>query len=210
MKEWLKAASPEDVGKFYDDQYSRDGFDALSKGRWIEIVEKLIEKGGAFSKRKRLLEAGCGHGQFLSEVCDDLECVGIDVSAEAIKLARERLGEDAVLINGPMEDLPDRWNLGVFDYVVSFGALEHTMNPKKCFDNLLAMTKPGGIVFVIVPLEFEDCFKYIRDEKIQSTNERFAGPLEWLDYFGNRQESWWMMGPEEMQDIAIITRKEAK
>lgn len=207
MKEWLKADSPADVGKFYDEQYRRDGLNALSKGDWHEIISKLIEVGGSFSKNKRLLEAGCGHGEFLSNICEEVDCVGIDISAVACQLAQKRLGEDAEILHMGMEDLGGLFT--TFDYVVSFGAIEHTMNPRKCFDNLLNLVKPGGVLYVLVPLDFEDCFRYIRQEAIQKTNERFATAEEWLEYFGNKQESWFIVGGNaETKDLAIIVRKE--
>ena len=206
MIEWLKAESPYDVGRFYDAKYARDGAQALSRGYWEDMISMIRLHGGPFDQKKRLLDAGCGHGQFLSEVCDDLECVGIDVSAKAVGLAEERLGENAEIINMAME------NLGVlfseFDYIVSFGAIEHTMNPKRCFDNLMCLLKPEGIILITVPLEFEDPLRYIRGEENQKTNERFATVNEWLDYFGNKHESWSIIGTGEIKDLAIITRKE--
>lgn len=206
MIEWLKAKSPADVGKFYDIKYKAAGFDALSRGEWWDIVAKLEERGGGFSKSKTLLEAGCGHGQFLEEVCESLECTGIDVSAEAVRLARERLGEDAEVINMAMEDLGGLH--GKFDYIVSFGAIEHTMNPRAVFDALFGLLKPGGIILVTVPLQFDDCLRYIRDEVVQETNERFGTAEEWLDKFGNREEEFFILGEGESRDIGIIARKE--
>lgn len=206
MIEWLKAESPADVGKFYDAKYETDGCEALSRGHWKDIIDMLRLHGGPLDRKKRLLEAGCGHGQFLSAVCDDVDCVGIDVSATAVRLAHERLGEDAEIINMAMEDLGGLF--GQFDYVVSFGAIEHTMDPQRCFQNLFNILKPGGVLLVTVPLEFEDSLRYIRGEKNQKTNERFATAGEWLDYFGNKHEAWSIIGDGEMRDLAIIARKE--
>lgn len=205
MKEWLKAESPADVGRFYDAKYRIDGVDALSRGHWKDIIDALILKGGQFNKKKRLLEAGCGHGQFIAAVCDDLECVGIDVSAEAVRLAQKRLGEDAEIINMAMEDLGGLF--GLFDYAVSFGAIEHTMDPKRCLNNLMSLLKQNGVLLITVPLDFEDRFRYIEQEPNQKTNERFATEAEWLDYFGSTQESWFVIGSGEIRDLAIIFRK---
>lgn len=206
MKEWLKAESPADVAKFYDSKYATDGTNALTRGHWKDIIDMLIAYGGPFSRKKRLLEAGCGHGEFLAEVCDDLECVGIDVSSVATRLAQARLGEDATIVHMPMEELGEPF--GIFDYVVSFGAIEHTMDPKKCFGTLFNLLRPGGVMIVTVPLDFEDSLRYIRGEANQKTNERFANALEWLDYFGGRQEACSIIGTGEMKDLAIISRKE--
>lgn len=206
MKEWLKAESPADVGRFYDAKYAAAGTEALSRGHWEDMINALILHGGPFDRKKSLLDAGCGHGEFLNEVCDDLDCIGIDVSAAATRLASARLGEDAEIIHMAMEDLGALYHK--FDYVVSFGAIEHTMNPKRSFENLFNLLKPGGILLVTVPLEFEDSLRYIRGEANQKTNERFADASEWLTYFGNRQEAWFIIDEGEMRDLAIIVRKE--
>lgn len=207
MKEWLKADSPADVGKFYDDQYRKGGFDALSKGDWGEIIGLIEMHGGKFTKEKKLLEAGCGHGQFLSAVCDLVDASGFDVSQVAVDLANKRLGDKAHVSNLRMESIGFDND---FDYVVSFGAIEHTMDPKVCFDNLLTAVKPGGILVILVPLEFEDCFRYIRGETIQKTNERFGTEKEWMDLFGNKHEAWHVVGNTEMKDLILVIRKETK
>src|SRR5215471_14813178 len=79
---------------------------------------------------ERVLEIGCGTG------CDLLQfakhgaiAVGIDITPEHIRLARERVGTLAQVVdgNGTSVPFPD----GSFDYVYSHGVLHHLDQPKR-------------------------------------------------------------------------------
>ncbi len=38
----------------------------------------------------------------------------------------------------------------IFDFVFCEGVLHHTVDPEKCFSNLVSLLKPGGMIYVVV------------------------------------------------------------
>ena len=210
MKQWLMAERTEDVGRFYDEHYLKDGAISFTEDRTsvIDILKRFsvpYAKEG-FTKSQRLLDAGCGNGQFIETMCEHVFCVGVEVSKAAFYIATDKLGGRAYIFDTPIENIPSDW-IGTFDYVTCLGVLEHTMDPRKCFSKLMDCLKPGGILLVTVPLDFNDCFRYIIAERNQKTNERFASVDEWREYFGIAEEAFSIIGEGETKHVALVYEK---
>ena len=101
---------------------------------------------------KRVLDMGCGTGEYaLWYAMNGAQSVtGIDLSDGSLSLARQRKEESRVdnaefvkmdILNC---SLPDNH----FDYSFSVGVLHHTGAPERGFEQLVRVTKPGGIVIV--------------------------------------------------------------
>lgn len=181
MKEWLKAVDRENVKTFYDDKYKKHGLDLFQGGNWEKYRSILENAGGKFYPQKKLADFGCGHGEFLSSLREDVTRYGFEISPEAVRLAGDRLRGIFFIYNLGIEDARrGEWR---FDYVTCFGVLEHTMNPKECFDNLYSLLNSNGCLLITVPLEFEGCFSSLMDEPNKTTNERFMTSEEWIDLF---------------------------
>lgn len=213
MKEHLGASSHQDVGKFYDEHYIASGDGAFSEDR-TKIVQLLKEFSmpPELGKGMRLLDAGCGNGQFIEYVCDRLDCVGIEVSEVAFLISIKKLdgkSGKAEIHRMSIDEIPDSW-FGTFDYVTSLGVIEHTMNPRLCKAILARCLKTGGILLITVPIEFPNCFRYLSGEKNLETNERFATVDEWRDYLGGDEESFEIIGDGETKHLALIYRKREK
>lgn len=210
MKEWLAATHISDVGEFYDGIYDRSGGEAFIEDR--DPIIDILRKNSSKAEQPRnldLLDAGCGSGNFIEAVLskgilsgDTICCVGIETSKRAFAVALNKL-KGATIEPYAIESIPKEW-FGGFDYVTSLGVLEHTMNPRACFSILMQCLKRGGMLLITVPLEFEDCLSSLRNEPNQKTNERFMAHSEWLDYFGNQEESSVVL---ESNHVAIIYRR---
>jgi ubiquinone/menaquinone biosynthesis C-methylase UbiE len=88
---------------------------------------------GEWFKGKTCLDVGCGSGWAIA----------------SLRLVRERLaGEECGdrLVSASVLDLPFRSNS--FDFVHCNGVLHHTLAPRKGFDELVRVTRPGGTMFV--------------------------------------------------------------
>jgi methionine biosynthesis protein MetW len=90
----------------------------------FRIFADLIEDGTS------VLDIGCGSGvflQFLAQNKEDVKAFGIDVSAEAVRRAREKGVNSAV---GDVTDAEFQLD-DVYDYIVLSEILEHIPNPEE-------------------------------------------------------------------------------
>lgn len=181
MKEWLKAESFEDVAKFYDPKYIKNGIENFKADR--EWIVQLIEKhGGKIDTSKNVLDAGCGHGEFIAALKGVPVCLGIDVSHEALRLATDRNIENTIFIQMAIEEITSGLQ-DHFDVVTCLGALEHCKDIVGCFKVLLLTVKKSGILFLQMPLYYEGVMDSLNQESNQKTNERFASMEEWIELF---------------------------
>lgn len=103
----------------------------------------------------RVLDAGCGTGvgtEYLVHLNPQAEVVGIDLSAGALAVARERCqrsGADRATFHHlslfDVEQLP-----GEFDLINCVGVLHHTIDPIRGIQKLAAKLAPGGIMHIFV------------------------------------------------------------
>lgn len=102
---------------------------------------------------KRLLDLGCGTGEYSKELKKaGFECVGADINAEYVRLARER-GVEAYEI-GDKLPFPDR----SFDTVLLFEVLEHAADP----DTLLAEARRVARRNVLITVPDNTAFVRLR------------------------------------------------
>ncbi len=97
----------------------------------------------------RVLDVGCGAGEFLSQVKLETGCAvdGLDLSEAAAKRASEVLGVDVFC--GTLADAP--WPPGSFDLITAWWSLEHMPDPQKALENIRELLKPGAYCLVAVP-----------------------------------------------------------
>lgn len=103
----------------------------------------------------RILDAGCGTGvgtEYLVHLNPQAHVVGIDLSAGALAVAKERCqrsGADRVQFHQlslfDLEQLP-----GEFDLINCVGVLHHTAEPIRGIQTLATKLAPGGIMHIFV------------------------------------------------------------
>ena len=138
------------IGSDRDDLDVQTGF--LKRGtarlQLAEIVA-YVEDRGPGPTRPRVLEVGCGNGDFLMEARDaGFDIQGVDVSESAVAIANRILGEGTARA-GRLEDL----NIaeGSLDIVVLADVIEHVRDPAHLMNRVRRILKPGGVVFVATP-----------------------------------------------------------
>lgn len=106
-----------------------------------------------FKKGARVLEAGCGLGNWVFILSESgFDVFGMDISKVSLGRARENLlshGLPSKLVLGDLRNIPLQDNS--FDAIVSYGAVEHfpdTINALKDFFRIL---KPGGACLITTP-----------------------------------------------------------
>ncbi|MEZ5169541.1 MAG: methyltransferase domain-containing protein [Acidimicrobiia bacterium] len=134
----------EEVARFLGPAYLRYSF---TQGTVAE-VDVLMDALG-LSAGDRLLDAGCGPGRHALEFARrGIEVLGLDISAEFIRMARAAAVDEALPAGFEIEDLRDLERREAFDAVVclcqgGFGLLGGE-DDEAVFDRLATSLRPGG------------------------------------------------------------------
>jgi 2-polyprenyl-3-methyl-5-hydroxy-6-metoxy-1,4-benzoquinol methylase len=131
----------------YDEEYYRPWSEdqaaprqALWRGR-LRLLSGLRKSG-------RLLDAGCGNGDFLKAAKEaGWEVAGTEVSDWAVRHIRERLG--VAVHQGDLASL--ELGEGVFDAITMWHVLEHAFDPLGNLKKARRLLKPDGVLIVAVP-----------------------------------------------------------
>jgi SAM-dependent methyltransferase len=116
-----------------------------------------------YAKGTRLLEVGCGGGDFLYAMDRAGWTVkGVEYSTVLADELRNEFGFD--VRGGDLK--PGIWEYGSFDVVVMWSVLEHLSNPIEALRLASVYLKPGGSLFIQIPTlygieqgkEFQDCW----------------------------------------------------
>lgn len=183
MKEWLKAESIADTEKFYEEKYKENGLDAFKKTDWSFFFFYLKMFFDTLRPTDSILDCGSGGGHFLKSIVNRYPdnhpyLCGIELSRTAATLADEHLKGKALIACGDYMSI-DSFPVNSFDIVTCFGTIEHAPDIEKAFDRIFDYAKPGGVVMITFPLDFEGCMEAIKKEPNQKNNERFATAKEW-------------------------------
>jgi SAM-dependent methyltransferase len=111
---------------------------------YLDLLESY-----AVTRGEKLLEVGCGHGDFLVEAqARGFEVTGVEISPDAAKVAHSKLGNGSILC-GEIDqvDLPPQ----SFDVCILSDVIEHTRNPVRFLEIIHDLLKPGGILFIATP-----------------------------------------------------------
>lgn len=149
---------------------------------------------------RKLLDVGCGTGHLLKAAEQSgLETYGIDISDEAVKVARS-VSPNSKIILGKGEDL--KFSDNYFDYVTYIGSLEHFLNIKKGIEEMIRVAKNDAFFCIVVPntnfLFWK--FKNKKGTEQQDINETLLSLKQWGNIFINEglvifetyQDKWFM------------------
>jgi ubiquinone/menaquinone biosynthesis C-methylase UbiE len=108
------------------------------------VLDRLIESGRV-SAASRVLEVGCGTGNYLLALRESTGCAawGLDPSGEMLARARARPGAEAVSWDqGRAESLPSAPSS--FDLVFSVDVIHHVTDRPAYFRDAIRVLAPGG------------------------------------------------------------------
>jgi phosphatidylethanolamine/phosphatidyl-N-methylethanolamine N-methyltransferase len=150
----------------------------------------------------RILEVGVGTGISLADYSSDNHIVGIDLSEEMLRKARERVSELALanveLATMDAEHLlfPDN----SFDVVVALYVVSTVPNPQAALDEFARVTKPGGEIILANRVGAEAGLRRSVEEMLRPIVCRLGWRLDFSwDHFAD-----WV---ERNQDIHLIERR---
>ena len=116
-----------------------------SRNIWDSIKTLRIAPGA------RLLEVGVGTGLSLSAYPKHAQITGVDLSAEMLAKANERIESEGwshinvLPMNAEQLDFPD----ASFDVVTSFHVVSVVSNPKRMMSELTRVCRPGGQILIV-------------------------------------------------------------
>lgn len=137
--------------KWYSDNYAVKDLDNMDKRsiKFFNLILDCLDKNNKITKGKKLLDVACGNGVFLGKCAQsDLEVFGLDISSEAIEIAKKFIKEDNLTI-GDAEKMP--YPDEKFDYVACLGSLEHFPHPDKGIREMSRVLKKDGLAIIFVP-----------------------------------------------------------
>ncbi len=132
-------------------EYSRlaPGYDR----RWASYIKGSLRgtwRHLALHPDEHLLDIGCGTGvllQAIGEAIPDVVCVGVDMSAAMLKIARQRLhNPEMLLLQAAAEHLS--FADASFDVVTSTSALHYFANPAAALAEMYRVLRPGGRLLI--------------------------------------------------------------
>ena len=130
-------------------------------------AEALAERLGsvlALRGGERVLDVGCGAGALAYAVAPVArEVVAVDSDASMVEVARANAPANVRVELADGERLP--FDDGEFDVAATLRTLHHTLHPGRLVAELVRVTKPGGIVFVV------DQLAPVDEEEARALNE---------------------------------------
>ncbi len=113
------------------------------------IIRQVIRQEARAGRARRLLEIGCGNGNVLRMLEEELPgatVVGVDLFAEGLRHARHR--GVRLVVQADVAHPPFR---SAFDVVGLFDVIEHLSDDVTALRQAGALAQPGGLVIVTVP-----------------------------------------------------------
>ncbi len=143
------------VNGYRNRKYGTKEFPALSWGYWLAhmlpgqraTVDALMRHLPLSKAGNRLLDIGCGNGDFLARAKNaGWEVQGVETDRKAVEVARKR----GVVVH---LDLPDalKGQYGSFDGITLSHVIEHIHDPQGLLRECHKLLKPGGWLWVETP-----------------------------------------------------------
>jgi 2-polyprenyl-3-methyl-5-hydroxy-6-metoxy-1,4-benzoquinol methylase len=173
--------SQQELKKLYEDdslkhEYIRQGSTAYVAGSERAepfIQDRLKAIAAACHCTGRILDVGAAQGSFLYEAKQlGWEPLGLELSPEGIQWAKDHY--DVELRSQTLIEavLPP----ASFDAVHLSHVLEHLPDPVETLAELRRILKPGGVIAIEVPNEFDDLFQLFRTRMLRRQPAPYAVP----------------------------------
>ena len=126
-------------------------FDSTRRRPWKECLEFMKGRKG------NAIDIACGNGRHLIPMGNGINAVGMDLSPEMVKIARENVGGNALFVVGDASSLP--FQSDTFDFALFIAALHNIRGRGRRVDALREMgrvLKGGGEGLVSVWSRWQD------------------------------------------------------
>jgi SAM-dependent methyltransferase len=135
--------TPGELDAFYANYPVRDTVPPVT----IKRYDELLDRFEPYRVHGRMIDVGCGAGLFLERAAlRGWETHGTEYGAKPVEACRRR---GIRIIEGALD--PANYPPGHFDVVCSFEVLEHLADPGPELDRMLAILRPGGLLYITTP-----------------------------------------------------------
>ncbi|MEK7465643.1 MAG: class I SAM-dependent methyltransferase [Patescibacteria group bacterium] len=134
--------------EYYEFNYGADGEGYGDENKWE--FQKFATDSKKFNVRGRLIDIGCGPGEFLKVASRcGFDVFGVDFNELAIEKARS-CGFNNVKV-GALSDIPRLFPGVVFDVASMFHVLEHLEDPALSIKEIKGILNSKGVLAIAVP-----------------------------------------------------------
>ena len=140
-------------GEFYAEFFSEQDAEACAVD--VRRLLRNSELQSALSycgKGNTVVDLGCGVGDLLRILPEDLRRIGVDLSLPALQYARRGETAGVALVNGSLYELPI--SDGAADVVICLEVLEHLRDDGRALKEIARILRPGGRLILSVPRQF--------------------------------------------------------
>lgn len=151
------------------------------------------------NKNLKLIDAGCGSGDFLSYISrkKNVDGYGVDFSNKLISLAKKKVPN----FKFKVKDIRKEISLNKFDICTCLGTLSAFDNPFKIIKNLTKITKKGGEIIIFDLINEENVNVIVRYQNY------FNHENNWLTAFNTFSKQKWI---DEIKKIKSINKVQFK
>lgn len=125
----------------------------LDDHHWLTAVRRIEKVLGPFTPETQLVDVGCGLNHLLAAIKRQRGCEGIGVDFKPEVAAYVRDVRKMPVVQGTLHD--GHFETGRFDLVTMNEYLEHEPSPRRVLEEARRITKPGGHIWIEVPMT--DC-----------------------------------------------------
>lgn len=114
-----------------------------------DIMGRVVRWALPPSPRSLVVDVGCGTGANIGSLAADYKCVGVDPSAEGIRLASQRFPDVSFVCGNAPGDVES--HVAEADLFLLMDVLEHVPDDFLLLSSILSLAKPGAQVLITVP-----------------------------------------------------------
>ncbi|MGA8074128.1 MAG: class I SAM-dependent methyltransferase [Candidatus Acidiferrales bacterium] len=148
------------------------------------ITRPVLERMGV-APADNILDAGCGAGwlsRILAGLANEGRVVGMDISDEMVRHARQKSGEfgNLVFVVGGVEEIP--WEANFFDHAISVESSYYWPDPGKGIRELHRVLRDAGSAWILINFYRDNPYCHQWAEKLQVPVHLFSAE-EWKQFF---------------------------
>ncbi|MDZ8222464.1 class I SAM-dependent methyltransferase [Nostoc sp. ChiVER01] len=137
--------------KFLFDRWA-PSYDWLFPSVFYQAIHKRLLEYVDLPETANVLDIGCGTGRLLERLATqfpDLQAIGLDLSANMLRVARQsnRHRPRLIYVEGKAESLP--FADGQFDAVFSTVSFLHYLEPKQVLSEIARVLSPSGRFYLV-------------------------------------------------------------